>query len=344
MRASGRGRGAPAPAAPFTCVDAAHCHRPHVAGRGICNPRYQHPCPGLGAVGPTPLTYSGRLHIIPAVVPVCGNCQTHGAGVEDRNTDHLVTSVGPGVHSVGYKSRLCPDCIHDELELFYQRTGTHQPLAPASLRQVNRWPRWNFGDQDLCICPTRAIRNFHRNCHACRDEAFRILAHDPKHLAEDILATRTTPVITGEKLCTANGGIRAHTVSAANQQRRSTAHVRHRCPCGAKPEAPQPFPTQEYISICLACMGVHIRRHNIPDKYSRARIMGPNNETRRRSTRIAGRNVVPTSTAPPPGQPLLPPVVYAPTKGPKRALRSHEFRVNIERGWVAGDGFVGGTF
>lgn len=328
----------PPPPPPFTCDDSGHC------SLGVnCQQHNTHICPGLGAAGiATPLSFNNILHPGPVPLQVCGNCLTHWNAGAPPNT-RFRANAGLGTHTNGYRAQLCHDCIRDEMEMYWLRQGTPRPAGPPSLNMVAQWPQLANGRQDLCICMEKVQRPFRHHCHACREAALAQLAHNDKFHAEDILGTRTGPVIKGEKTCTANGGTRPHTISAAQQLNRRTRHrVGRQCPCGKRPKAPINPHTQEYITYCLACMGVRVTERNLPDEYQKDNIIGPGNvrEPRRRSARLAGRNNVVAAPAGA-GQP---PVVYQRTKGPRRAPRSHLFRVNVERGWVPNDPLVGGTY
>lgn len=76
-------------------------------------------------------------------------------------------------------------------------------------------------------------------------------------------------------------------------------------------------PGGEYIVYCMACMGVLVIPALLPPEYQQAQMTRP-----RRLTRSHG---------------------VSRTRGPARAERKAAWRVNIERGWVPGDEYIGGT-
>lgn len=105
-----------------------------------------------------------------------------------------------------------------------------------------------------------------------------------------------------------------HFVSNTEFARRINAGIGRLCPCGRRPKLPEPQ-GQEYITVCLACMGVNIEPGNLPVKYQQANI-----RPRRRSPRGHTPNI---------------------TKGPRAAVRAAHFRVNFERLWAPNDHNVG---
>lgn len=313
----------PPPPPPFVCDDFVHC-------RGgptnvLChqnNNVWQ--CPGLGqAGGITPPSVSGAIHPVPTPVTVCANCIGHQG-------NNPIVNVAPGqdnsslidgfafqsMHTPRFRAQLCHDCIRDEVILYWERQGTPRPIGQPSMLLTASWPTVPGSVQNLCICQEKSIVAFHRHCHECRMAAFAQFAADDKAHAAEILGTRTRPVITGKKLCDLNGGIERHAISETTQDSRVRRRVGRQCPCGATPKPREEEEWEEYITYCLACMGVQIDPDALPEKYQQANV-----RPKRRSARLAG-NV---------------------TKGPRRAPVSSSFRVNIERGWLPNDLFVGGT-
>ena len=216
---------------------------------------------------------------------------------------------------------MCRDCIRDEVALCWRRQGTVNPTGPGaapSLARVRRWPTIAGNSQDLCICWSLAVDPFQDHCHECRIRAFYDQTRD-KWLTEDILRNRTPAVISGKKHCYLNGGTVQYFISQeqqANRNQRGRA-----CPCGKKPKEAPAQRRQEYITYCLACMGVKIWLNELPEHYQQHKL-----QDRVFSLRSGNKQA------------------YAVTKGPNRAARHHLFRVNIERGWVNQDPFVDRTY
>ncbi|KAF1829133.1 hypothetical protein BDW02DRAFT_574251 [Decorospora gaudefroyi] len=237
--------------------------------------------------------------------------------------------MGYQLRSHGFKAQLCHSCIKDEMELYWQRQGTNPPLQLPSMRMVARWPMLNTSVQDLCICRATIV-NYENHCHACRDDAWNDLTASEKAEPEDIFGTRIPGVAKGQKAITANQQWRN---TAATRQRRHNNRIARLCPCGNLPKkqlGPQTIAAREYISYCLACMGVKVdpRWNKPPVKYREEAVAN----LRRRQRLVAAVNVGVVA----PG--------YHRTKGPLREIRDPSFRVNIERGWVHNDPFVGGHF
>jgi hypothetical protein len=216
---------------------------------------------------------------------------------------------------------LCLRCTEEEMVLYWERHGTAKPAGPGSapsLRDIAQWPTGHTPAahrQDLCVCEVRAIDAYSLHCHACRDEAF-----DREHMqsffeAEDMLRERNKAVIQGKKRCDANGGTKAHRVQPRHVVAREVAGIGRMCPCGEKPDV-RPL-GQQFISICLVCMGVQVDPMRVPAKYSRARLQ------RKLSLRLAAQKNR--------------------TRGPMEAERRATWRVNIERGWVPQDPFLNGA-
>lgn len=193
------------------------------------------------------------------------------------------------------------------------------PSAAPSLALAAQWPTLPGVTQNLCICHATAVTPYVNHCHACRSAAFTTHAGSAKLLAQRILHNRTTAVITGRTRCNLNGGTAAHLIP--QEQRIRRWHIGRKCPCGRKPKLEALPSSREYITVCLACMGVKIVPGNLPQRLRQHRFQQREFELRSGVVRACGV-----------------------TKGPKRAARRAEYRVNIERGWVEDDPLVGGTY
>lgn len=314
----------PAPANVMPCDDAGHCLSNFMPQ---CETAVLRNCPGLPN-GRTPPSYHGNIiHPQPGSVITCANCRIHDTnawGPFGVPTNWFIETFATEERNSGLRNQLCYSCIRDEMELYWLRQGTNPPQGPAlSVHRVVDWPIMPNADQNLCICQRDAVDRWVFHCHACRDEALRITCMRPYRRAENILRCRTRPVITGKKRCALNGGTAQHWIGLQRKRNRVNAGFGRRCPCGNKSKPMEPGGS-EWISICLACMGVRIELARMPAKYQRA-----NMQPRRRSPRGHAATAGP---------------VLSRTQGPKAAQRSPEFRVNIERGWVENDWFVGGTW
>ena len=302
------------------CDDQAHCqddvYRPY------CPESPREECPGLSYLLPpspgrpnTPTTYSGRAHHGDTAPSICSECILHGQ--EERLTNHDERATA-AQHS-GPRAQLCKGCTYDEMKLYHERCvgikpWEAQPDILGWTAYVGRgWPRsaeaaLGANTQDLCLCTTKYLRLFRYNCHACRDAIFNAKLRDPYHRHEHFLRERTKAVIKGEKLCSGpdgNGGTKPHRVRPAVIDARVANGIGRMCPCGEKPV------DQDFIDICLVCMGVRVIPDRIPTKYQKDNVLHG------RVTRSSQQN--------------------SRTKGPARAERSFRYRVNIERGYLAGN-------
>jgi hypothetical protein len=316
------------PPPPFACSDRPCC----AIGNQACDPNTVQFCPGLpGPAGPTPPSATGINHFGPSPVQVCGNCVRHVDNGDDVQTT-IKSLAGAALHPLPHKAQLCHDCIKDEMVLYWHRQGTQAPAGPLSIGLVEQWPAAANGIQDLCICEAKAVTPFQNHCHNCRRTARRRLVRGDKRQAEEILSTREKLVVTGRRLCNLNGGHHDRLRVPGNPN----FHERL-CPCGRKPKKPHKINRRpnEYITYCLACMGVRVVPRNLPYQYKQHRMDDYSRTNPRRSARINAQLGGPASAAP---------VVYGNTMSPLRAPRNHLFRVNIERGWVPNDPLVGGTY
>jgi hypothetical protein len=305
----------PPPPPPFVCDDFNHCHANGHLGGVACDQVNRFICPGFPA---GVLSFSGIQHPFPNIVQVCDWCANH----EYFNNWNRIRSVANVGANTGNMIQLCHGCIRDEMELYWERNGTMVPSGPASaesLVHVDTWPYFPGPSlQNLCICINKTILEYRDYCHACRHSVWRTQVQDPRWTTEDILHERTKPVITGKKLCVTNGGTAQHRITNATRNKRVRDNIGRMCPCGEASKPNEPTLAQEYILICSACMGVCVWPLRLPARYQRA-----NMQPRRRSPRNH--------------------VVTKRTKGPKKAERKSTWRVNIERGWVHDDPFVGGA-
>jgi hypothetical protein len=307
---------APAIAVPFWCDDRSCCNSLNSAGCNIigtqvCNARQL-----FQLHGPMQPTTSRNNSPHNANRPeVCTTCLPHGRTAK-LNVLGIQANAAQGS---GPMVQLCKDCIRDEMELYWARYGTtiQAPnlLRAPSLAHIGAWPIGaNPNDvQDLCTCAHRAVGRFENTrCHSSRDAAFTNLHAGYYRRAERILRNYSRDVITDVRTCRENGP--AGTPAALNRRTQPlAAGVGRQCPCGNKPET-----QAQWITICLACMGVRIDPRNIPRKYTRAK--------------MPKRKVLPSRTAAPrPGAGLKK------TKGPRRALVNHNYRVSIESGWLFGN-------
>lgn len=303
--------------APFQCTDFNHCGAiSDPTGAFQCDPNNVTRCPGLPPGFPTPVSFNLLNHPEQTNVDVCSHCIQHDtidprylpsklAVVQRPATEHART---------GHRAQLCTRCIRDEVELYWDRQRRPMPANPGfTVQLVTQWPNLG-GIQDLCICPLWAIQLLANTCcHACREDWFWHQSYNPSTQNEDMLRTRTEPVIQGRKRCILNGGNAQHAVSAATIAERQAQLIGRMCPCGERPKTPN---APEYISVCLGCMGVRIDPNRLPPEYSFQAV----DSVLQRKGRSRG--------------PL-----FRPTKGPRREARSPNFRVNIERAWIHPDDY-----
>ncbi|KAF2036513.1 hypothetical protein EK21DRAFT_83475 [Setomelanomma holmii] len=335
----------PGATAALDCDDKLCCNM-----QGDCDQNNRNNCPGIGALGPTPLSRSGRNHPHAQNVTVCQTCRAHLQAIYTNsvNWNATLNVSGPVVN-------LCVDCEYEEMKLYWQRredaafirppvVGT--PDVAPSIAHVATWPQGPIhlpSNQNLCICQHNVnTAGQVWMCHACRDQTHIIQHQRPWTDAENILRTRKKNVIKGRMQCTRNGappGQDHLELDTVINERRARGIARL-CPCGKEPHIPT-NPAHAFILICLACMGVKINAAHIPLNLRRLYIHGgqPSRPVRRSSRlRAVGR---PT---PVPPRRLRKTTT---TLGPRRAPRSKNFRVNIERGWdhfkVGGDPFIGGV-
>ena len=316
--------------APYECDDfRAHCFA-NIPAHTICDSTRTYLCVGLaGATAlrpgtPTPRSYSNRAHPGPNNIRVCHRCIQHtgdflGQQLLPIRYQLLIQDIQVRQHNPeAFKGQLCHGCIKDEMKLYWARQATAQPAAPVSVTAVDTWPTTAAAPQNLCICEENAIDPYAFHCHACRREAFQLFAADEKDSTAEFLGKRQKAVIKGTRRCVLNGGTQGYIVDGGVQARRWNDNRFRQCPCG---ETPKRSDALEYIDYCMSCMGVEVDPANLPPKYQQINFPTP-----RRSARNHGTPI------------------YAPTKGPKRAARNPRFRVNIERGWVPNDPYVGGTW
>ncbi|KAF1363031.1 hypothetical protein EJ07DRAFT_152554 [Lizonia empirigonia] len=307
----------PPPVPPFRCDDWTCC------GTNPCNVVSLVRCQGIGIS--TPVAVNGNvhgLHLPYANVDTCGSCRQHMHHA--TNPQQITTNSDCSAAPYGFRSQLCHECIRDEVALYWERQGTARPTgsgAAPSLALVQRWPVAPGGQQDLCICMGCAVAPFTNHCHNCRNRAFINNATNAKVLTQRVLRDRTTAVITGRKLCDLNGPVGTPERLIPPNERARRGQIGRKCPCGRRPKRAEAPRTREYITVCLACMGVKIRPMNLPARYRQNMF-----QNRILHLRSGDRPA------------------YTWTKGPMHARRDCRFRVNIERGWVDQDPFVGGTY
>ncbi|RAR07973.1 atp-dependent dna helicase mer3 [Stemphylium lycopersici] len=301
------GDGPPPP--PFQCNDFGHCFAVgDPTNANLCDPFNWVFCPGLPWGAHTPPSHNGLNHPIPNQVTACAHCMAHEIVPHYLPSKLAVVQRPAAQHArTGHRAQLCTHCIRDEVELYWVRQGQPAPAAPGfTVQFVTQWP--NHGSiQDLCTCPQWAIQQCATTrCHTCRDTWFFDQSYQALTQNEDMLRTRTKPVIQGHRRCNLNGGSAQHAVSAATITARQNQQIGRMCPCGERPKAPN---APEYISVCLGCMGVRIDPTHLPAKYQLPAVLP-------KLQRMARLNQQ-----------------FRPTRGPKSAPRSPNHRVNIERAW-----------
>ncbi|EUC49157.1 hypothetical protein COCMIDRAFT_85358 [Bipolaris oryzae ATCC 44560] len=302
------------------CSDFLHCLG---AGdpEGIvqCDAATEQDCPGLAALLlPTPNSYvNNGIHAGEHRTRTCGNCRLHEGHPLYPNRLALIDSDSNVLPGSGIRSQLCRSCIYDEVELYWLRQGTARPTNAGSSPHIRQWPAPN-GIQNLCMCEGYTINFFGTSCcHACRDAAFFHFCYNPFQMTEDVLHSCTQPVIRGARIYVNQDHGRSMRVSAATVLRRRDQGIGRMCPCGNKPKRPTP---QEYITYCMACLGVRIIPNFLPRDLRQGPVMA--RHERRQSLRNRG---------------------FKRTKGPAAAQRHPTYRVNIERAWLAPDPDIGGT-
>ncbi|KAF2036514.1 hypothetical protein EK21DRAFT_83476 [Setomelanomma holmii] len=173
----------PGPPAPplLNCDDNGCCA---VALGVICDQINFAGCPGLGALGVTPLSWSGLAHPAPHHIDVCQTCLSHGYGRKLNDANRMGTVVA----NIGSRYFLCNDCERKEVDLYWQRRALDTNLAgmggagpggvlpTSTLHRVAHWPQNpttanpTRQNQDLCICVDNINTAQQNNlCHACRD-------------------------------------------------------------------------------------------------------------------------------------------------------------------------------
>lgn len=320
------------PAAPPVLCDDNVCCGTAGLGAGVCMQGPLNNCAELVALGAdfTPTrSKSGRLHTLG--IQFCNFCKRHERGQKHNRVDtrtgtgQISTQVSqpalpaPGVPAMSWGARadLCTPCIKEEMKLYWERMGiampgtipgTPDPATRPTLNWAEHWPTAGAPLQDLCICHERTVTQFQRSCcHACRDRAFYSEYLSEAKETEDILRERKKAVIKGDSLCDINGGTSTFYVSAAEIAARVTKGVGRVCPCGREP-APL-APAAHFIDVCLACSGVRVDPTRIPPAYQQLTMSPPNKRVTRNH----------------------------PTKGPRKAKRGPEYRVNIELAWRSVD-------
>ncbi|KAH7083083.1 hypothetical protein BKA63DRAFT_404107 [Paraphoma chrysanthemicola] len=232
----------PSPPLPPTCDDHTCCSvaqaRPCVALTSNC--------PGLGALGPTPVSTNGIAHPGTAC-RVCLNCLNH----EHNAKLALTRATANGNAQSGPNIFLCRRCEFDEMRLYNERLQNPVPAGPGnvpSMAFIQHWPTVAQPRQDLCVCETKVTR------------PFQLEFTTPFHATENILRTRTKKAIQGR--IPVNGPNGHYLVSAAGIADRTASGVGRMCPCGGQPEVQNP--ATRYMTICMACMGVRINPANLP--------------------------------------------------------------------------------
>lgn len=218
----------------------------------------------------TPIpSFDGSAHN--AMHPVvCSTCLPH----EHQTKLNSLEIPATVAQASGPLIQLCKECIRDEMELYWARYGRAKPTGhhtAPSLADIVAWPTRPDPDdvQNLCICAVRAVGRFANTCcHQCRNNAFTNFHEGCYQTVETILRDHTKALITGERLCTLNGGTTPNRVRDRDLQARLAAGIGRMCPCGKRPQV-----QAQWISICLACMGVRVDARHIPKKYSQAEIV-----------------------------------------------------------------------
>lgn len=302
------------------CSDFLHCLG---AGdpEGIiqCDVATQQVCPGLAAANlNTPNSYvNDGVHAGEDRTRTCGNCRLHEGHPLFPNRLALINSYSNVDLGSGIRSQLCRSCIYDEVELYWLRQGTLNPMNARSSQHIRQWPAAN-GYQNLCMCEGWTVDTPAIDCcHACRDRLFFELCFNPFQMTEDVLHSCVQPVIKGARLYVNQDHGRSMRVSAATILRRRNQGIGRMCPCGNKPKRPS---VPEYITYCMACSGVRIVPNFLPRDLRQGPVMA--RYERRQSLRNSG---------------------FKRTKGPGAARRHPTYRVNIERAWMTPDPEIGGT-
>ncbi|KAH7093207.1 hypothetical protein FB567DRAFT_544587 [Paraphoma chrysanthemicola] len=209
----------PSPPRPSNCDDHTCC----AEARGILCDRFTSNCPGLGALGPTPISVGGIAHPGTAC-RVCRSCRTHDREAKVAQTIPMAN----GNAVSGPNISLCRRCEFDEMRLYNERLQNPAPTGPGiapSIASVENWPSATRPRQNLCVCEQkiRARSGPGPNCHACRDQAFQLEFTNPFHATENILRTRTKKAIQGR--IPVNGPNGHYLVSAAGIANRTASGV-----------------------------------------------------------------------------------------------------------------------
>ncbi|OAK98501.1 hypothetical protein IQ06DRAFT_337903 [Phaeosphaeriaceae sp. SRC1lsM3a] len=213
-----------------------------------------------------------------------------------------------------------PLALHQPAHNYNNRVGRAVPAGPGaalSLQNIAAWPTTTVAPgnaQDFCTCLAVGVTPFeHNSCHACRDEFFEVLVTNAAYNHADFLSERRKEVINGTSQCDANGGTEPKLLPRRILNQHIANGLGRACPCGEPPDG-----TAHFIDFCLSCQGVKVYSNLIPRKYQRDRVL-----TGRPSTR--SRDALPTAGAAA-GNEL--------TKGPRRANRRWDWRVNIKFGFL----------
>ncbi|KAH7562522.1 hypothetical protein BM1_02042 [Bipolaris maydis] len=230
------------------CSDFLHC-----LGEGDpegiiqCDAATEQVCPGLGAANlNTPNSYvNNGVHAGENRTRTCGNCRLHEGHPAFPDKRALINSYSNVDLGSGMRSQLCRSCIYDEVELYWLRQGTLNPMNARSSPHIRQWPAPN-GYQNLCMCEGWTVDTPAIDCcHACRDILFFEFCFNPFHMTEDVLHSCVQPVIKGTRLYVNRDHGRSMRVSAATVLKRRQQGIGRMCPCGNKPKKPS---VQEYIT------------------------------------------------------------------------------------------------
>ncbi|KAF2118795.1 hypothetical protein BDV96DRAFT_362542 [Lophiotrema nucula] len=249
--------------------------------QGPFNPTGDRDCPGPPlnpAWRPCPNIHG--IHALPAGTQylTCVTCRLHGYTQRMNEVSQWATErfAGTVTHNPnGYRTQLCKNCAKEEVQLYWLRVQQHpqppaQPVNQPGLhwsRRVRQWPVAGGPHgglpQDLCVCDARAIEVPRiRQCHPCRDITFQRIATNNRNRRDNALRNLSQGSINGTRR---KVGFARKLVGANTQNPRQIRGVRRTCPCGNEPMAAAPSAAQEYVSICLGCMGVKVDPRNLPN-------------------------------------------------------------------------------
>ncbi|KAK7185120.1 uncharacterized protein CC84DRAFT_1246172 [Paraphaeosphaeria sporulosa] len=259
-------------------------------------------------VAPAPGNPAGQPH---NALTTCGLCRAH------RRLYHLsvIRKYAKRERSTGFRARLCRDCERDEAKLYWDRHLRPMPWTTSSLQDIVSWPSpQNQGNQDLCIC-VETVNSIHFTtlggpsflCCGCRDKYFLDEIVGPQRAVETMLINKKKALIKGDRRLANNASDK---ISQSRYNNRYARRIGRACPCGNESEPIHVGQPRPYIVYCQACMGVRIDGQKLPPDLLKDRLAPRRNVGTRNGTR------------------------WGKTKGPQKAPRHPDFRVNIERGWL----------